>query len=282
MPTYALAIHGGAGTIARHTLSDARGALYHAALAEALEAGRRILEEGGSALDAVCEAVTRLEDCPLFNAGHGAVLTADATHELDACVMDGRTRAAGAVAGVARVRNPVRAARLVMERSGHVLMAGPGAERFLAEQGVPLVDPATFTTPDRLAQLRRVQAAGLGATLDHTAESAQRGDPIEPDGKRGTVGAVALDRAGNLAAATSTGGLTNKRPGRVGDSPIVGAGCYAANATVAVSTTGTGESFQRGVSAYDVAALMDYAGLDVHTACLHDFHLCRFNPAFKQ
>ena len=268
-PTYAIAIHGGAGTIARSTMTEERAALYHAALRDVLEAGRRILADGGSALDAVTEAVVRLEDCPLFNAGHGAVLTADATHELDACVMDGRTLGAGAVASVARVRNPVRAARVVMEQSGHVLMAGDGAERFLSTQGVALVDPDYFTTPDRLDQLRRAQAAGAGMLLDHDGASkaaASSGDPIDPDRKFGTVGAVALDLSGNLAAATSTGGMTNKRPGRVGDTPIVGAGCYANNATVAVSTTGTGESFIRAVSAYDVSALMEYTGIGLEEA----------------
>lgn len=269
--TYAIAIHGGAGTIARSTMTEERAALYHAALRDVLEAGRRILADGGSALDAVTEAVVRLEDCPLFNAGHGAVLTADATHELDACVMDGRTLAAGAVASVARVRNPIRAARVVMERSGHVLMAGEGAERFLAAEGVALVDPAYFTTPDRVEQLRRAQAAGGGMLLDHDGASKAAaanagGDPIDPDRKFGTVGAVALDLSGNLAAATSTGGMTNKRPGRVGDTPVVGAGCYANNATVAVSTTGTGESFMRAVTAYDVSALMDYTGVSLEEA----------------
>ena len=275
-PTYAIAIHGGAGTIARSTMTEERSALYHAALRDILEAGRRILADGGSALDAVTEAVVRLEDCPLFNAGHGAVLTSDATHELDACVMDGRTLGAGAVASVARVRNPVRAARVVMEQSGHVLMAGEGAERFLSAQGVALVDPGYFTTPDRLDQLRRAQAAGAGMLLDHDGASKAaasgngtsnaKGDPIDPDRKFGTVGAVALDLSGNLAAATSTGGMTNKRPGRVGDTPIVGAGCYANNATVAVSTTGTGESFIRAVSAYDVSALMEYTGIGLEEA----------------
>ena len=275
-PTYAIAIHGGAGTIARSTMTEERAALYHTALRDILEAGRRILADGGSALDAVTEAVVRLEDCPLFNAGHGAVLTADATHELDACVMDGRTLGAGAVASVARVRNPVRAARVVMEQSGHVLMAGDGAERFLSANGVALVDPGYFTTPDRLDQLRRAQAAGVGMLLDHDGASKaaasgngtgnSKGDPIDPDRKFGTVGAVALDLSGNLAAATSTGGMTNKRPGRVGDTPIVGAGCYANNATVAVSTTGTGESFIRAVSAYDVSALMEYTGVGLEEA----------------
>ncbi len=266
--TYAIAIHGGAGTIARRTMTAERAALYHAALRDALETGRRILADGGTALDAVTEAVVRLEDCPLFNAGHGAVLTADATHELDACVMDGRTLAAGAVAAVSRLRNPIRAARLVMERSGHVLMAGDGAERYLAAEGAALVEPGYFTTPDRVEQLNRARAEGLGMLLDHDGASrvAAKGDPIDPDRKFGTVGAVALDRDGNLAAATSTGGMTNKRPGRVGDTPIVGAGCYANNATVAVSTTGTGESFIRAVSAYDVSALMDYTGVGVEEA----------------
>ena len=273
MTNYAIAIHGGAGTIDQATLTPELAAAYHAGLRQAIEQGAAVLAGGGSALDAVAAAVVALEDCPLFNAGKGAVLHADGGHELDAAIMEGTTARAGALAGVTRVRNPVLGARLIMERSGHVLMAGAAAERFLAAEGMALVEPDYFTTPERLAQLHRVQAEGRGMLLDHDAQSvASR--PIGADqagtgpagtdravtDRVGTVGAVALDGHGRLAAATSTGGMTNKRPGRVGDTPVIGAGCYADDATAAVSATGTGEAFIRAVAAYDVAAQMAYAG----------------------
>jgi|SRR5579859_5092857 len=250
--TYALAIHGGAGTIDPAALTAELAAAYHAGLRHAIEQGAAVLAGGGTALDAVTAAVVALEDCPLFNAGKGAVLHADAGHELDAAIMEGTGLRAGALAAVTRVRNPVLGARLVMERSGHVLMAGAAAERFLAAEGMDLVAPDYFTTPERLAQLRRVQAEGRGVLLDHDGQSVT--DRV------GTVGAVALDSDGRLAAATSTGGMTNKRPGRVGDTPVIGAGCYADDATAAVSATGTGEAFIRTVAAHDVAAQMAYAG----------------------
>ncbi|HEV2673821.1 MAG TPA: isoaspartyl peptidase/L-asparaginase [Aliidongia sp.] len=252
MVAYTLAVHGGAGTIDRAALTPDLAAAYHAGLRHAIEQGAAVLAGGGSALDAVTAAVVALEDCPLFNAGKGAVLNADARHELDSAIMEGTTRRAGALAAVTRVRNPILGARLVMERSGHVLMAGADAERFLSAQGMELVAPEYFTTPERLAQLRRVQADGRGVMLDHDGQSVT--DRV------GTVGAVALDTQGRLAAATSTGGMTNKRPGRVGDTPVIGAGCYADDATAAVSTTGTGEAFIRAVAAYDVAARMAYGG----------------------
>jgi beta-aspartyl-peptidase (threonine type) len=212
-----------------------------------------------SALDVVTEAVRLLEECPLFNAGIGSVFTRDETHELDACVMDGITLKAGAVAGVSHLRNPVLAARLVMEESPHVLLTGAGAEQFAFEHGMEAVSPDLFSTPERYQQLLEARSAGV-TQLDHTA-------PLDETTKMGTVGAVALDKAGNLAAATSTGGMTNKLPGRVGDSPLPGAGCYANNATAAVSCTGTGEVFIRTLAAYDITALMDYGGLSLSEAC---------------
>ncbi|GGF46240.1 L-asparaginase [Aliidongia dinghuensis] len=268
MTNYAIAIHGGAGTIDQSLLTPELAAAYHAGLAEAIARGAAVLADGGSALDAVTAAVVALEDCPLFNAGKGAVLNADAGHELDAAIMEGTSLGAGAIAAVTRVRNPILGARLVMERSGHVLMAGAAAERFLTAEGMELVAPDYFTTPERLEQLRRVQAEGRGMLLDHDAQSVT--NPSVTDravaDKTGTVGAVALDSQGRLAAATSTGGMTNKRPGRVGDTPVIGAGCYADDATAAVSSTGTGEAFIRAVAAYDVAAQMAYAGRSLAAA----------------
>lgn len=254
-----IAIHGGAGAITRAQLSQEQERRYVEALSSIVETGQRMLEAGESALDVVTEAVRLLEECPLFNAGIGAVFTRDETHELDACVMDGITLKAGAVAGVSHLRNPVLAARLVMEQSPHVLLVGEGAEKFAFAHGMEPVSPDMFSTPERYQQL--LAARGAGETrLDHSA-------PLDESTKTGTVGAVALDKAGNLAAATSTGGMTNKLPGRVGDSPLPGAGCYANNASVAVSCTGTGEVFIRTLAAYDIAALMDYGGLSLAEAC---------------
>ena len=248
-----IAIHGGAGAISRAQMSLQQELRYIEALSAIVETGQKMLEAGESALDVVTEAVRLLEECPLFNAGIGAVFTRDETHELDASVMDGNTLKAGAVAGVSHLRNPVLAARLVMEQSPHVMMIGEGAENFAFAHGMERVSPEIFSTPLRYEQL--LAAREEGATiLDHS------GAPLDEKQKMGTVGAVALDLDGNLAAATSTGGMTNKLPGRVGDSPLVGAGCYANNASVAVSCTGTGEVFIRALAAYDIAALMDYGG----------------------
>lgn len=255
-----IAIHGGAGAITRAQLSQEQELRYIQALSDIVETGQRMLEEGRSALDVVTEAVRLLEECPLFNAGIGAVYTRDETHELDACVMDGNTLQAGAVAGVSHLRNPVLAARLVMEHSPHVMMIGEGAENFAIAQGMERVSADIFSTPERYAQLLAARTTGE-TMLDHNAT------PQDENNKMGTVGAVALDMFGNLAAATSTGGMTNKLPGRVGDSPLVGAGCYANNANVAVSCTGTGEVFIRALAAYDIAALMDYGGLSLSEAC---------------
>ncbi|HFE8039942.1 TPA: beta-aspartyl-peptidase [Citrobacter freundii] len=255
-----IAIHGGAGAITRSQLSQEQELRYIQALSDIVETGQRMLEDGRSALDVVTEAVRLLEECPLFNAGIGAVYTRDETHELDACVMDGNTLNAGAVAGVSHLRNPILAARLVMEHSPHVMMIGEGAENFAIAQGMERVSADIFSTPERYAQLLAARTAGE-TVLDHSAS------PLDENNKMGTVGAVALDMFGNLAAATSTGGMTNKLPGRVGDSPLVGAGCYANNASVAVSCTGTGEVFIRALAAYDIAALMDYGGLSLSEAC---------------
>ena len=230
-----IAIHGGAGTLRKADMTAARAERYRAGLQFALEQGFRILEKGGSSLDAVTAAVVAMEDSPLFNAGRGAVYNADARHELDAAIMDGKTLRAGAVACVERIRNPVLAARAVMELSRHVLLAGKGAERFAGKQGLKMANQKYFGTAARLEALRR-----------------------NLQSHHGTVGAVALDRDGNLAAATSTGGYTGKLPGRIGDSPLVGAGTYADNRACAVSGTGLGEAFIRALVAYDVAARMRY------------------------
>ncbi|VFS10727.1 L-asparaginase [Citrobacter koseri] len=210
-----IAIHGGAGAITRAQMSQEQEQRYIQALSDIVETGQKMLEAGESALDVVTEAVRLLEECPLFNAGIGAVYTRDATHELDACVMDGNTLNAGAVAGVRHLRNPVLAARLVMEQSPYVLMVGDGAEAFAASRGMERVSADLFSTPERYAQLLAARDAGE-MVLDHS------GAPLDETTKMGTVGAVARDRFGNLAAATSTGGMTNKLPGRVGDSPLVG------------------------------------------------------------
>lgn len=233
--TIAIAIHGGAGAIARREMTKSAQARYHAALERALDAGHQVLKGGGSSLDAVCAAVVVMEDSPLFNAGRGACYNADEKHELDAAVMDGAKLRAGAVAAVSRIRNPVLAARTVMEKCRHVLLVGRSAERFATRNGLRLAPPEYFHTASRLAALREKRV-----------------------GHHGTVGAVALDSDGNLAAATSTGGYTGKMPGRVGDTPIIGAGTYADNRACAVSGTGLGEAFMRAVLAYDVAARMRY------------------------
>lgn len=248
---WALAIHGGAGATPQDIADEEREG-YLRSLAEALAAGAEILEGGGSSLDAVEEAVRILEDDPKFNAGRGAVFTHDGQHELDAAIMDGRTLAAGAVAGVRTVKNPIFLARQVKLRTRHILLAGEGAERFAEEIGLEPVPNEYFSTERRLEALRRVQER-------------ERQAREQADG-RGTVGAVALDRDGNLAAATSTGGLTNKRFGRIGDVPLIGAGTYANNATCAVSATGTGEEFIRHVASYAVSGLMEHRGLALEEA----------------
>jgi L-asparaginase/beta-aspartyl-peptidase (threonine type) len=246
----AIAIHGGAGTISRERLKPRMEMRYRAALADALSAGCEVLRGGGTSLDAVTTAVVALEDCPLFNAGRGAVLNAAGRHELDAAVMDGSTRRAGAVANVRSTRNPVLAARAVMENTRHVMIAGEAADRLAADAGLAIVPPHYYSTRARLASLARLQRSERG----------KDGKRVTAADRHGTVGAVALDAAGNLAAATSTGGFTNKMPGRIGDSPVIGAGTYADNATCAVSGTGSGEHFMRAVLAHTVSARMRYLG----------------------
>ena len=271
MNSAVIAIHGGAGTITRAAMDPQREREYTEALEHVLREGQRVLAAGGSALDAVTEAVRLLEDCPLFNAGRGAVLTHAGTYELDASVMDGATLNAGAITCVKRVRNPVLAARAVLEHSEHVLFAAEGAEAFAAAQGLELVEPEYYFTQARHDQWQRARATAGMALLDHDAAAlaaqAQGSgtDPIDPDRKFGTVGAVACDAQGNVAAATSTGGVTNKQVGRVGDTPVFGAGCYADD-VAAVSATGTGEMFIRTVAAFDVSAQMRYAGLSLEEA----------------
>ena len=260
-----IAIHGGAGAITRASMSAEKEQHYLAELERIVSGGQAILAAGGSALDAVTEAVRLLEECPLFNAGKGAVFTHQGTHELDACIMDGRTLDAGAISCVNHIRNPILTARKVLEVSPHVMFTGAGAEAFAREQGQEMVGAEYFFTQERYDQLQRAIAADSGVLLDHDGAS-QSGDPLDPERKFGTIGAVAMDALGNLAAATSTGGMTNKQAGRVGDSPIIGAGCYASNHTVAISSTGTGEVFMRTVAAYDVAALIEYAGLSLEEA----------------
>lgn len=283
-----IAIHGGAGTILRSSLTAEQEQAYLTALHDIIVAGARILADGGSALDAVTVAVSLLEDCPLFNAGKGSVYTSAGQIEMDAAIMDGQNRRAGAVACVTNLRNPVRAARMVMEHSPHVLMVGPGAEEFVRQHGAQIEDAAYFHTEQRYVQLLRArQEAGI--LLDHdgdrlAAESSTtsytksdtksdtapkltpEAAPLDPDKKFGTVGAVALDMHGNLAAATSTGGMTNKLPGRVGDTAMLGAGCYADNRTAALSATGTGEAFMRSLALHDIAVQMDYTGLSLEQA----------------
>lgn len=239
-----LVLHGGAGTIPREELTPEREKAIRDALEKALRAGHRILIAGGSSLDAVEASIHVLEDSPHFNAGRGSVFTHDGLNELDAAIMDGRNLAAGSVAGVTIVRNPISLARAVMEKSPHVMMAGKGAELFARMIGVKIVDPSYFWTEERWKALQ---------------------DGID-DHKYGTVGCVALDQHGNLAAGTSTGGTTNKRFGRIGDSPIIGAGTYADNDSVAVSCTGAGEFFIRWTAAHDIAALVKYKGLTVQEA----------------
>ena len=251
--SFGIAIHGGAGVIDRSRMTTERESSYHHGLSIAIDVGYAILERGGSSLDAVVEAVRLLEDDPQFNAGRGAVLTHEGEAELDASLMDGAGPRAGAVAGIRHVKNPIELARRVMDGSPHVMLIGEGAEKFAREQGLELVPNSYFHTPQREQELQRV--------LRREAQG-DAGAPI-PGTLLGTVGAVALDREGNLAAATSTGGMTDKRYGRVGDSPIIGAGTYADNATCAVSATGQGEYFMRSVAAYDVSALMKYKGMDV-------------------
>ena len=258
---YGVVIHGGAGVILREKLSADMEAQYRAVLQQAIDTGYAVLERGGSSLDAITAAIPILEDSPLFNAGKGAVFTHEGKNELDAAIMDGRTMKAGAVAGVTIIRNPITAARAVMEKTKHVMLIGRGAEYFATKAGLEIVDPSYFWTERRWKSLQQELVNEEKSGEHHTSLSESDGDH-----KYGTVGCVALDRDGNLAAGTSTGGTTNKQYGRVGDSPIIGAGTYAANDSVAVSATGEGEFFIRWTVAYDIAALVKYKGMSVRDA----------------
>jgi beta-aspartyl-peptidase (threonine type) len=258
---FGLVIHGGAGTIERSEMTPEKEREYRAGLERALTAGYEILKRGGSSLDATEAAVRVLEDDPNFNAGRGSVFTSAGTNEMDAAIMDGKTLAAGAVAVLKHVKNPISLARLVMEKSGHVMMDGGGAEAFAKENGLELVDRKYFFTQKRWDALQKMKAAGKKRT-----GGAGKAFIITDQDRHGTVGAVALDRDGNLAAATSTGGTTNKRPGRVGDTPVVGAGTYANNATCAVSATGDGEYFIRASVGHNISALMEYRGMSLKDA----------------
>ena len=252
-------IHGGAGNIVKKNMPPEKEKQYREALTSAMHKGERILASGGSSLDAVVATIKYMEDSPLFNAGKGAVFTHEGRNELEASLMNGANLNVGAVAGVTRVKNPIELARKVMENSPHVLLARDGAEAFAQDQGVELVDPQYFRTE------RRWQGLQKALELEKKQNTAFY-NTIDIDNKYGTVGCVALDKDGNLAAGTSTGGMTNKRFGRIGDSPIIGAGTYASNKTCAVSATGWGEFFIRNVVAYDIAAMMEYKGLPVESA----------------
>jgi beta-aspartyl-peptidase (threonine type) len=259
-PAYTIAIHGGAGTILKETMSDEKETAYLAKLNEALDTGEEILKNGGTAMDAVEATIMIMEDSPLFNAGKGAVFTNDGTNELDASFMDGKTQNAGAIGGVKTVKNPIKAARAVMDNSPHVMLSGSGADQFAKEQGLEIVDPSYFHTDRRWESLQDAKKRENKQTGYLTQVS---------DYKYGTVGCAALDKDGNLAAGTSTGGMTNKRWGRIGDAPIIAAGVYADNATCAVSSTGHGEYFIRYVVAYDIAARMAYLGESLEEASNH-------------
>lgn len=264
---YVMVIHGGAGTILKKNMTPEKEKAYKDKLTEALRAGYALIEAGKSSLDAVDAAVQVMEDSPLFNAGKGAVFTHDGKNEMDAAIMDGKTLKAGAVAGLTTVRNPILAARAVMEKSEHVMMVGKGAETFATEAGLKIVDPSYFYTPERWNGLQKALAEdSVKAVLDHGNKGSSLFGIVNKDNKFGTVGAVALDQAGNLAAATSTGGMTNKKYGRVGDAPLIGAGTYANNATAGISCTGWGEFFIRSVVAYDISAMMEYQKLSLAEA----------------
>lgn len=265
---FGLVIHGGAGTILKENMSDSLEGAYKEKLEEAIRAGHSILEKGGTSMEAVTAAINIMEDSPLFNAGKGAVFTNQGTNELDASVMDGKTLNAGAVSGVTTIKNPIDLAVAVMNKSEHVMLSGNGAEQFAQEQGIQQVAPSYFYTERRFNSLQRAKKREE-IELDHDGDvkkTAFVNDPFIKDTKFGTVGCAALDTYGNLAAGTSTGGMTNKKYNRIGDAPIIGAGTYANNATCAVSSTGWGEYFIRAMVAHDISALMEYKGLSLQEA----------------
>jgi beta-aspartyl-peptidase (threonine type) len=270
---FVLVIHGGAGTILKSQMTPEKEKAYNDALNQALDKSYVILKNGGTALDAVEASVRSMEDDPLFNAGKGAVFTNEGKNELDASIMNGKTLAAGSVAGVTTIKNPISAAKAVMEKSPHVMMAGAGAEKFAKQQGLEIVDPSYFYTEERWKGLQMAKEEdSLEQLKKDTLRKKDKAfsefyySPLGIAGKYGTVGAVALDRHGNLAAATSTGGMTNKRFGRIGDSPIIGAGTYANNKTVAISGTGWGEYFIRLVMAKSVSDMMEFGKMNLKTA----------------
>lgn len=267
---WSIAIHGGAGVIDRKVLTPEQDAAYRAALRRAIDAGIRVLEANGAALDAVQAAIEVMEDDPLFNAGRGAVFTSEGRIELDASIMDGKTLGVGSVAGVTRTRHPIQLARRVMEKSPHVMMIGTGADAFSREQGLEQVEQSWFYTERRWRALEEfLKSRKLPIPPKPVPASAMRSpvdELVHVEGKFGTVGAVVVDRAGNLAAGTSTGGTTGKRWGRVGDAPIIGAGTYAANSSCAVSATGTGEYFIRLTVAREICALVEYRGFSLQDA----------------
>jgi beta-aspartyl-peptidase (threonine type) len=264
---YVMVIHGGAGTILKANMTPAKELAYREALTQALKTGYAALKAGKSSMDAVEATIHIMEDSPLFNAGKGAVFTHEGRNEMDAAVMDGKTQMAGAVAGVTTIRNPISAARAVMEKSEHVMMVGQGAELFAKQAGLKIVPPSYFYTKDRWDGLQRaIKQDSAKAVLDHGSKKSMLLGVQNKDDKFGTVGAVALDQAGNLAAGTSTGGMTNKKYGRVGDAPIIGAGTYANNKTAGISATGWGEFYIRNVVAYDISAMMEYKNMSLQDA----------------
>ena len=267
MRKFALAIHGGAGTILRSSMTAEKELSYKKALQDAITSGESILAKGGRSIDAVEAAIRTLEDNPLFNAGRGAVFTNEGKHEMDASLMNGKDLSAGAVAGVQNIKNPISLARGVMERSEHVFMAGLGAQEFAKKINAEFMADDYFFVQMRYDQLQQAKESDT-MILDHTVDKVRPDEsPFGREKKFGTVGCVALDVHGNLAAGTSTGGMTNKKHGRVGDTPIIGAGTYANNKTCAVSCTGHGEFFIRSVVAYDISCLMEYKGLTLKKAC---------------
>ena len=255
---YAIVIHGGAGTIERSNMDEVTEKAYFDALNAALDIGEQILKSGGKSIDAVEQTIRFMEDSPLFNAGRGAVFTHNGVNELDASIMSGDLQTAGAIAGVTTIKNPISAARAVMEKSGHVMLTGKGAQEFAQENGIELVDPSWFYTEKRWKSLQLI--------LKEDSLKTELSEDEKGNKKNGTVGCVAFDKSGNIVAGTSTGGMTNKRYGRVGDAPVIGAGTFADNATCGVSCTGHGEFFIRYTVARDVAALMEYKGLSLDAA----------------
>ncbi|REE82198.1 beta-aspartyl-peptidase (threonine type) [Lutibacter oceani] len=253
--SFAIVIHGGAGGIKREYFTEEQQEAYAQKLQEAIDAGYAVLEKGGISLDAVQAAINVMEDSPLFNAGKGAVYNSEGNQEMDAAIMDGKTLNAGAIAGVNHIKNPILAARIVMDSSSHVLLSGKGAEIMAKSFGIEMVDSSYFFTEKRMNQLKKIQGKEK-TELDHTAFLIK--NELIDDHKYGTVGAVAMDKTGNIAAGTSTGGMTNKKYGRVGDVPIIGAGTYANNLTCGISATGTGEFFIRTVASHEVSSLIKY------------------------